>query len=56
MFYVSHLSTILWQERIAYRFNYDYVFSVPDQEADLDRILKTNNNVFVNQRRTDKQW
>jgi len=22
----------------------------------MDRKLKTNNNLFVNQRRTDKQW
>ena len=42
---------ITWQEQV-----YDHVFFVLDQYAYLDRKLKMYENVFVNQRRTDKQW
>jgi len=32
------------------------LFFVLDQYADLDRKLKTYNNLLINQNRTDKQW
>jgi hypothetical protein len=48
---VSHLLAITWREQV-----YDHVFFVLDQYAYLDRKLKMNENVFVNQRRTEKQW
>ena len=48
---MSHLLAISWREQV-----YDHVLFVLDQYAYLDRKLKMNENLFVNQRRTDKQW
>ena len=38
-----------------YQLYHEYVFFVLDQYAYLDRKWKTNDNLFVNQRRTVKQ-
>jgi hypothetical protein len=48
---VSHLLAISFREQV-----YDHFLFVLDQYAYLERKLKMNENLFVNQRRTDKQW